>query len=41
VKNALLPVLGQNFHAGFAQSGTVLLQACQHGLVAFIDVRAA
>jgi hypothetical protein len=38
---ALLPVLGQNFLAGLAQAAAVLLQACQHGLIAIAHYRPA
>jgi hypothetical protein len=34
-------VIGQNFRAGPAEPAAVLLEACQHDLVAVIHVRAA
>jgi len=37
----LLPVLSQNLLAGLAQSGSVLLQTGQHGLVTVAHHRAA
>jgi uncharacterized protein (AIM24 family) len=37
----LLPVIGQDFLAAFAEPGTVLLQARQHNHVALIHVSAA
>jgi hypothetical protein len=40
-EDKLLPVIGQNLRAGFAETGTILLQARQHDLVAVIDLRAA
>ena len=41
MKNALLAVLCQDLEAGLAQPGTILLQAGQHDLIAFIHVSAA
>jgi hypothetical protein len=40
-KSRLLTVIGQNLRAGPAEPAAVLLQACQHDLVAVIDVSAA
>jgi hypothetical protein len=37
LENALLTVVGQNLRANLAQSGAILLQTRQNGIVAVVD----